>query len=116
MLDLNMERSCRRADIILTISQFSKNEIIKYLHVPSEKIVVVPCGVDFSKFRPDLGAGDIADAKSKYGITGEYLLYLGTLEPRKNIERLIEAYALLRERLGTVPRLVIAGKKGWLYD
>ena len=73
MLDLNMERSCRRADIILTISQFSKNEIIKYLHVPSEKIVVVPCGVDFSKFRPDLGAGDIADAKSKYGITGEYL-------------------------------------------
>ena len=116
MLDLNMERSCRRADIILTISQFSKNEIIKYLHVPSEKIVVVPCGVDFSKFRPDLGAGDIADAKSKYGITGEYLHYLGTLEPRKNIERLIEAYALLKERLGTVPRLVIAGKKGWLYD
>ena len=116
MLNLSMERSCRRADAIITISEFSKTEIIKYLGVPPKKITVMPCGVDFRKFRPDYDIADINKAKSKYGTTEDYFLYLGTLEPRKNIERLIEAYCLLKKRRGDIPKLVIAGKKGWLYD
>lgn len=116
MLNLSMVRSCRRADVIITISEFSKAEIIKYLGVSPQKIVVMPCGVDFMKFRPDYDITEITKTKSKYGITNEYFLYLGTLEPRKNIERLIEAYGLLKKRLVSIPRLVIAGKKGWLYD
>lgn len=54
--------------------------------------------------------------KEKYGIRGDYYLYLGTLEPRKNIERIIEAYSLLKQRKTVIPKLVIAGKKGWMYD
>ncbi len=116
MLNMSMERSTRRADAIITISEFSKAEIIKYLGVPPERIYVMPCGVDFKKFRPDYDLDDIAKTKSKYGITKDYFLYLGTLEPRKNIERLIEAYGLLKKRIGCIPKLVISGKKGWLYD
>lgn len=115
MLNLSMDRSCQRADKIVTVSNFSRDEIVKYLDVPSDKIVVVPNGVDFDKFHHNYSSDEIAGTKAKYGITGDYFLYLGTLEPRKNIERLVRAYNLLKKRAGTVPSLVIAGKKGWLY-
>lgn len=116
MLNLSMKRSCKRADVIITISQFSKNEIIKYLNVPENKIVIMPCGVDLNLYNPNYGMDEIARVKNKLGIEGDYFLYLGTLEPRKNLERLIEAYDLLRRKLSIVPRLVIAGPEGWLYD
>jgi glycosyltransferase involved in cell wall biosynthesis len=115
MLDISMKRSCRRADAIVTISEFSKSEIIKYLGVPSEKVVVMPCGVDFSLYRPDYGENEVQSVKVNFNITGSYLLYLGTLEPRKNIERLIEAYSSVRQRVESPPELVIAGRKGWHY-
>jgi glycosyltransferase involved in cell wall biosynthesis len=57
----------------------------------------------------------IAAAKGRYGIQGDYLLYLGTLQPRKNLVRLVEAFARLESSTSYV-RLVLAGKKGWLYD
>ena len=115
-LDHNLSRACDKADHIITISEFSKNEIMKYMKVPAEKISVMPCGVDHDKFHPNYSEDDIAKAKEKYGIHQEYILYLGTLEPRKNIVVLIEAYAKLREENKSGPKLVLAGKKGWLYD
>jgi len=116
MLNLSMKRSCKRADVIVTISQFSKNEIIKYLNVPSEKIVVMPCGVDLELYRPDFDLNDVQRIKNHYGIKGKYLLYLGTLEPRKNIDRLVDAFYLLKQHIPNSPSLVIAGRKGWQYD
>jgi glycosyltransferase involved in cell wall biosynthesis len=61
---------------------------------------------------------DIARVKAHYGISGDYILHLGTLHPRKNLQRLLDAYASLRTRLGANAsdwRLVLAGQKGWLY-
>lgn len=116
MLYLSMKRTCRRADIIITVSQFSKNEIMKYLNVPPEKIVVMPCGVDTALYKPDYSMEDVQKVKSKYNIKQDYILYLGTLEPRKNIGRLIDAYSLLKQRIPASPVLVIAGRKGWQYD
>lgn len=116
MLALNLGRSCKRADKIVTISEFSKQEIIKYMGVPEEKLVVMPCGVDLNRFFPQIDGLIIDGIKSKYGIDGQYLLYLGTLEPRKNIERLINAYAQLKSRLPDAPKLVLAGRKGWMYE
>ncbi len=115
MLNLGMERSCARADVIITVSEFSKKEIMKYLSVPSDKIVVMPCGVDLRLFHPNYNENQISSVKKKYGINGDYFLYLGTLEPRKNIVRLIEAYHLLRARNSCSPILVVAGGKGWQY-
>ncbi|MCL2343238.1 MAG: glycosyltransferase family 4 protein, partial [Firmicutes bacterium] len=116
MLNLSLRRSCRRADKILTDSEFSKAEIIKYLKLSEDKLVVCPCGVDHRMYRPSADRQEIARIKEKYGIHGDYFLYLGMLEPRKNIERLLEAYAILKKERPDAAALVLAGRKGWLYD
>lgn len=115
-LEGHLDQYCRRADLIITISEFSKQEIIKYLAVPSEKIQVVHCGVDFDQYHEIDNINQIEAVKRKYGITGNYLLYLGTLEPRKNIENLLTAYMHLKKEQEDIPNLVLAGKTGWLYD
>lgn len=116
LLDLALEKSCARADKIITVSEFSKQEIIKYLGVDAEKIVVMPNGVDFSIYHPNYTEEEVKKVKEIYHIDGSYLLYLGTLEPRKNIERIVQAYAKLKDEVHGVPKLVLAGRKGWMYD
>lgn len=111
-----VKRSCRRADRIVTVSAFSKKEIIKYLQLPEEKIAVVPCGVDHSMYHPGYTKQQIQHVLDKYGIRQPYFLYLGTIEPRKNLQRLIGAYARLQRKNKEVPQLVLAGKKGWRCD
>jgi glycosyltransferase involved in cell wall biosynthesis len=117
-LELTVKGSCKRADRIITISEFSKSEIMKYLHILDEKIVVMPMGVNQNLFHSNYEADQIQLVKEKYKIKGQYFLYLGTLEPRKNIERIIEAYSIFIERNTSmaIPYLVLAGRKGWMYD
>ena len=105
----------RRADKILTISEFSRQEIVKYYGVASDKLMVMPMGVDANRFYP-AAPSRIENAKKTYRISGEYYMYLGTLEPRKNIETLIKAYDLLKRQHKEAPKLVIAGGKGWLFE
>lgn len=116
MLELSCEKSCKRADMIVTDSEFSKSEIIKYLNIDSSKIKVLYCGVDLNTYHTDYKVEDITNVKTKYKIDGEYILYLGTIEPRKNIERIIEAYNVLYLKDKNCPKLVLAGGNGWLYD
>ena len=116
MLNLSLKRSVKRAHRIVTISEFSKREIVRYLGVDENKIDVVPCGVDLASFHPNVSEQERQRVKSAYGIDGQYFLYLGTLEPRKNIVRLIQAYALLSKRCADVPVLCIAGRKGWQFE
>lgn len=113
-LRLCMKKSCRHADHIVTISEFSKREIIRWLHMPKEKITVVPSAVDHTVYRPDYTKEQIQRVRDKYQIVGEYFLYLGTIEPRKNLERLIGAYERLCQEKPQAPQLVLAGKRGWL--
>ncbi|WP_310603771.1 glycosyltransferase family 4 protein [Anaerosporobacter sp.] len=115
-LELSLAKTCKRADKIITISEFSKAEIIRYLQVESEKIEVISLGVDTKYYNSDYSERDIEKIKEKYNINSEYFLYLGTIEPRKNIERLIRAYGALYEQKKDIPKLILAGKKGWLYD
>ncbi len=94
---------------IFTISEASKNDIIKEYHVPPSKIVVT---------YPGFTMGQIMNITAKYHISKNYILSVGTIQPRKNYTRLIEAFArFLRENKQkfTDLELVIIGKKGWLY-
>ena len=117
MLDSGLKQSMKRADIIVTDSEFSRTEILKYFPQHEKKLKVVPCGVDLNKFRPSETPERIPEVKKSLEIEGEYFLYLGTIEPRKNLERLIEAYHIFTQRVGSdAPKLVLAGGKGWLYD
>lgn len=115
-LELCMKRSCRYADHILTVSEFSKREILRYLHIPEEQISIVPNAVDHTVYHNNYTAKQIQEVRNKYGIKEEYILYLGTIEPRKNLERLIGAYEMLCREREYAPQLVLAGGKGWMCE
>lgn len=116
MLEIGLKKSMKRADIIVTDSEFSKKEIIKYFPEHSKKIRVVPCGVDCERFRPCENTKTIEKVKKSLEINGNYFLYVGTIEPRKNLIRLIRAYKVFTKHVQTPPKLVLAGAKGWLCD
>ena len=116
MLDMGLKSSMKRADIIVTDSEFSCSEILKYFPQHEKKLRVVPCGVDTAKFCPCDTPERIPEVKKSLGIEGDYFLYVGTIEPRKNLERLIGAYHIFAQRVDDPPKLVLAGGKGWLYD
>jgi glycosyltransferase involved in cell wall biosynthesis len=116
MLYLNLRKTIGRADRIITDSEFSKREILLYYRYPEEKIKVIPVGVDLKIYRAGIGPGEVRRVRALYRIEGDYLLYLGMLEPRKNLTRLIEAYWLAGRKHEKFPLLVIAGKKGWLFE
>ena len=115
LLQTGLRRSMKRADRIVTDSEFSRSEIIRYYPKMEEKIRVVPCGVDRTHFAP-ASEQDIRKVRKIHHLPERYFLYLGTLEPRKNLVRLIRAYALLREKYPDAPALVLAGAKGWQYE
>ncbi|HOX96070.1 MAG TPA: glycosyltransferase family 1 protein [Candidatus Woesebacteria bacterium] len=105
--------SVKKAKKILTISEFSKDEIVKLYGTDPNKVEVVYPAIDREIYHGKIPKTKVVSVKKKYGITGSYLLYWGTLQPRKNINRLIEAFSKLdKPQL----KLVICGKKGWLYD
>lgn len=116
-LDKNIKRSTEHADIVVTISENSKREIIEYLGAPEEKIRIVSPGVDMDIYSCMYSEEEKKYIRSKYGLPNRYILYLGTLEPRKNINSIIEGYALYKSiNKSSDLKLVIAGKKGWMYD
>lgn len=103
-----IDYSVRRSSRVVTISEFSKREIVKLLGVPEEKIRVVPSAPNISE-----DMAEIEDVKAKFHIEGPYILYVGNLEPRKNLVRLLEAFARIKTRAGIPHRLVLAGGRGW---
>ncbi len=109
------KKAVLKSDIIISISQSTKNDLIELLQVPKEKIKVVYLGVEDYFFINKTSEEQEKIAK-KYNLPQEYILYVGTLEPRKNLVGLIKAFSLLDKNIQDKYRLVIAGKKGWLYD
>lgn len=105
-------KSIKRASAIITISQNSKKEITRYYRVDPEKITVANPAIDHEFFRPRKSK-KIAEVRKKYNLPGKYILYVGTLEPRKNITGIVEAYNLLPKNIKNEYALVLGGGKGW---
>ncbi len=103
-------RACQKAQRVLTISESSRQDVHRFFDIPLTQIDVVLPGVD-ACYHP-LPTGEVAKFKAKKGI-GRFILHVGTLQPRKNIPTLLEAFAQLN-----IPdlQLVLVGGKGWLYD
>jgi glycosyltransferase involved in cell wall biosynthesis len=110
-LTLLTRPSARKARRIITISESTKRDTVRLLGVSSEKVDIVYCGVD-KAFHP-LPEREVASFRQKRGLPERIMLFVGTIEPRKNVARLIEAYSRLRD--GQV-KLVIGGARGWLYE
>ena len=101
-------------DAILTNSETTKRDIVDHLKISSEKIHVTHLGAD-EVFRPMPKEG-IHPVLERHGIQQPYLLFVGTLEPRKNLETLILAFNRLKEKDHISHQLVLAGQKGWLCE
>jgi glycosyltransferase involved in cell wall biosynthesis len=109
-----MRWSARHAKRIITVSESTRRDLVRMLGVSPDRVTAVLSAAD-RDYRP-APAAEVADVCVRYGIRpGEYLLYVGVLEPRKGIDRLIEAFSRVTPTAGGLA-LVIAGKRGWMYD
>ena len=111
LLQLRLRQSMERADRIVTDSAFSCREIGRYYPQFRDKLRIVPCGTDLQRFHPVMDR--LHAVQEKYGIRKPYFLFLGTLEPRKNLPRLLGAYKAYAGCFDTPAQLVIAGSPGW---
>lgn len=109
------ERSARAATVIVAVSESTRQDIIKAFGVAPERVRVIYPTIS-PDFQPIRDPATLAAFRARHGLPERYLLYLGTLEPRKNLITLVEAYARLRAESPDAPPLILAGAKGWYYD
>lgn len=109
-----MPHFLRRADAIIAVSECTKRDAITIYHLPPEKITVIYEGVN-PALRPETSLERIAAARARFAKNQPFIFFVSTIEPRKNIPALVDALRVLRAR-GFTHRLLIAGRKGWLYQ
>lgn len=111
----NVKKTASRSDAIVTISKNSKKEILDFYKVDSQDVSIVYPGIDQSSFYR-WPQDQVAKIKAKYGVHGEYILYTGNIEPRKNLKSLLLAYEKLDAATRKKYSLLLIGARGWLDD
>lgn len=107
-------RSVQQAGLVITVSESTRQDVIRLLGIAPAKVRVVLNGVEAS-YRP-LDAMSLEDFRRRVGLAEPFILYVGTLEPRKNIPCLLQAFHQLKQRADVPHKLVLIGAKGWLYQ
>lgn len=117
-LDLSTRYSAALARRVIAISQATKNDLVRHYAIKPSKIEVIYHGYDRQRFFPQTGDAAKVSVRERYGIKpGRFLFYVGTIQPRKNLARLLEAWAgLAAEPPFSDLQLVMAGKPGWLSE
>ncbi len=114
---INIKKNLKKFDYIIAISDNTKKDLIKFCHVDEKKIKVIYSGIskDLKKIDPTNSCLD--KVRLKYGLPKKFILYLATVEPRKNVDGLIKAYEKLMDENIILKDfgLVIAGARGWKY-
>lgn len=103
-------RSLQRADVIIAVSANTARDIVELFGVSRERIEVVPHGIS-GAFKP-MPSEDLAYTRARLKLPERFILFVGTIEPRKNLATLLEAWAMMSDR----PDLVIVGAWGWRYE
>jgi glycosyltransferase involved in cell wall biosynthesis len=101
-----------KADLLLAVSENTKQDLINHFGISERKIKVIYPGVNHAIFNPSISVDSVREVRNIYGLPGEYILFVSTLEPRKNVQGLIKAFEQL-DSLDT--SLVLVGKLGWKY-
>jgi glycosyltransferase involved in cell wall biosynthesis len=116
---VNFRSLLRRADVIVVVSESTKDDLITCYSLSATNIHVIHSGVD-GRFRPmDRNDLSLLSVKAKYGLPYKFILYLGTLEPRKNLIALLQAFEAFHREAASESKkyeLVLAGRPGWKYD
>lgn len=100
---------------VIAISNSTKDDIVRHYPFASGKTYVTHLAYDSNKYNVNVSQKDVRRIKEKYTIVDDYILFLSTLKPSKNIEGLIDAYKIVRAEYPEV-KLIIGGKKGWMYE
>lgn len=103
------------SSVVFAISENTEQEIVRKYPFASKKVFVTPLAYDPKLFNPKVAKEDTVRVKNKYTIVSDYILFLSTLKPSKNVEGLIAAFNMINTKYPDI-KLVIAGKKGWLYE
>jgi glycosyltransferase involved in cell wall biosynthesis len=105
-------QSTARADMIIAISNHTKRDLVTHLGISEEKIRVIYCAV--SKAFRSIGTSAMRPQLAKYGLPQDgYILYVGNIEPRKNLVRLLQAYSMMKDRGTSCYPLILCGGRGW---
>jgi glycosyltransferase involved in cell wall biosynthesis len=105
--------AARRADLVITVSQAASDELVSHTAIARERIRVVPNGVDLEIASDD----EVADARRQFDLgDAPYVLWVGSLEPRKNVGLLVDAFVRWAAHAALSHRLVLAGPAGWVED
>lgn len=115
---LTVRRTARAAAHVVTDSEYSREDILRTYRLPVDRVTTTPLAASH-RFKTVEDKRELKRTLDKYGIAGDYILAVGSIQPRKNIPRLIRAYARLlsqRNDQTPVPKLVIAGKRAWLFE
>ncbi len=108
---LKYKKSFERADVIFAVSEYTKLDLLRIFGLPENKVKVVYPGIDQKALSSNLAESRLREVRNNYGLPGDYILFLNTIEPRKNLINLVKAFELL----DWPGHLVIAGKTGWKY-
>jgi len=116
-LRFTVRSSARRAAQILALSESARQDIIETYGISPERVTMIPLAAP-AHFAPVTDEKELQRVRHTYGIAGDYILSVGSIQPRKNLTRLVRAFTSLRRARSGVklPKLVLVGKKGWLYD
>ena len=116
-LEKTVPRSVQRANYVVADSENTRNDVICLLGVPPERVTVVPGGVD-PAFKPVTDPARLAALRRTLGLdpVTPYILFIGVIEPRKNLMGLIEAFDILKSRRSLPHKLLVAGRRGWLSE
>ena len=109
-----IQDAVHRADAILADSHSTRNDILEHLDVPSEKVTTVHLA-PHERYKPQ-PSNLVKSTMSRLKLPSQYLLFVGTFEPRKNISGLLKAYASLLDKQHDAPPLIMIGRKGWLHE
>ncbi len=114
-MKLTIRQTARKAAHIVTPSEYSRQDLIKTYHLSPEKITMIPLASPHF-FKPVSDMEEIKRIRQKYDLSGDFILGVGSIQPRKNLVRLIEAYSMLVKKRDDVPQLVLVGKRSWLFE
>ena len=120
-LRLTVRSSAKRAAKILTLSEHTRRDVIETYGIEPSRITAIPLAAP-GHFYPVEDNRELQRVRHNYGIDGKYILSVGSIQPRKNLARLVQAYTRVRASLRDthseteLPKLVLVGKRGWLYD
>jgi glycosyltransferase involved in cell wall biosynthesis len=115
-LERAVPRSVERADFVVADSENTRNDVVCLLGARPERVEVVPGGVD-PTFRPETDPQRLRRVRERIEVGDDpFILFVGVLEPRKNLVRLMDAFAQLKSRRRAPHKLVIVGRRGWLWE